>query len=1260
MIFLNPKETSRAKRLALAQLDVVQSRFIQIGKKLKDLVKDGKYPKKGNSENLLGPPLAWLGSCLIKNYIGSPLSDPFDVAVYKPRPFELEYLSESIGKLLRRIYRIYLNPIIQECDTFPVHLGDTTKEQKKSIKRVFCSFRKCREHLIQGKLDKFVLSLTKNCRDSISEQGLSLYSVLWDTCHSEKPEIKAFSDVPLFHDETVALPDDPLFSSSKNLLEEQYVPSKASHMSTSTLLKKTARQCIKDAYNTIILPYEQVRLFKPIENTEMIKEFHVGQTDAEDANMVPNTTYFGMTDEAYSTYKTNQREKIVCMPQFTIFQTLVIRVIFAHEILKILPPDVMKTKVGLYLMAWQDTMNDLMFQLVVSNDCVEEFSDTYLENSGVYQSLYPHNRRFIIAGYLPDASNLVARASIWKDVKTGKSDKVSDFLHMFLQKYFHQKCKIRNVRKMVNDYAGDSPIASYLIRDNVHMTLSGGYPVCVNRPSMISRVALKSMAASFMTNEYTYFLQWVNKNRRIVFYAQKEFLFYQMGFAHPIKGILDDTTLFSSHEKGVREYIDKCRKKIDKYFVKDTVNYFEGYEPSSFSKNHPAWYSNRRLMCVLIKDMSESGYTGEESNDLELSLGVVACRPGSGSIEEAEKLQNYTSFLNTSDQNLPKVMQKITEQGEKVHHEQQKFYTKLCKKSFSDELATITRTIIPYGVEQEEERKLYLREKINAWNDAMIIVSLEDKIKKGEIVINDDYDTWQEFEGGNMKKYCRKRQKTKVAFMLSFQKLVDMEQAWDIKNRRPRILEQANDDYLAILDYQKENYTRSFNTDNRTLEGMSFDEKAVIHSEDIKKAAWCARMRQDGWFDFITWMRIIGVSRFGRLWWKYIYFQYEKQEIPDNRFGTLTEILLCLRPRDFQIIREFCATYENAPVVRKIYLGPRVMKYQIQALRKRFALDMFSQTPMEVGNSYYCPCCGAWADVNMTVDSKPFKVYGIGLDGAVMDCLTDKIHCSKQGSVTCSANAELKVVNTIGVAVSIGYGPFKVRCASCGILTDWIETNYTERGPSCESHLEPNMVIKHRPSNTYLKRRLITLQEVEAMESIQKNKLYTGADTRMPRPKCHYCSRAIFTKAERLKTINILYSPKKYDKTHAAFRVWARENYKNKEIFPVTNKTLKESFGTFGRSPQEIKEKDEKTPKLPDVVPLFCKVPLCDGCYKHCSGWLKRIPVPDHDSFMEYMTQQWESKTIEYASTGPYSVYNTMSKLPGENPRRVQRAITST
>jgi len=150
--------------------------------------------------------------------------------------------------------------------------------------------------------------------------------------------------------------------------------------------------------------------------------------------------------------------------------------------------------------------------------------------------LYPHGKRFSISHDLVDMTNLLSGASIWRDVKTGKANEISKLEHMFLGKMLHQKCKIRNVRKMIADKTGEHPIMTHLMIDNIFMTISGGYPICEVRPSLPGQIAIRQMAQAFSNKPYSYFLDWVETNRRMVFSSGKEFFFYQLGF---IPAILD-------------------------------------------------------------------------------------------------------------------------------------------------------------------------------------------------------------------------------------------------------------------------------------------------------------------------------------------------------------------------------------------------------------------------------------------------------------------------------------------------------------------------------------------------------------------------------------------------------------------------------------------------------------------------------------------------------------------------------------------------
>jgi len=586
------------------------------------------------------------------------------------------------------------------------------------------------------------------------------------------------------------------------------------------------------------------------------------------------------------------------------------------------------------------------------------------------------------------------------------------------------------------------------------------------------------------------------------------------------------------------------------------------------------------------------------------------------------------SFLNALSEGMGIVMERITCMGERCHARQKHFFRKLVKKSFPEELLCLCKTVDKIPVTDKRGRETFFRAKIGLWTEALIIVHLEKEIEEGKLVLNDNAKDWLAYDPAVFGSYTRTKQRKNAAFTAAFNKIIQMRRKQDLVERRPRIIKQAVNDYLAEINISKHSLNREKGSLGIADQIQSMlDEKrkdAIFHSEIIRKAAWKARTRKDGWFDFVTWMRVIGISRFGRMWLKCTYFQYIKAAIPDNRFATITEILMCLRPRDFQIIREFCNYYVTAPTIRVIHLGPEIARKQLCALRKRYRLRLTEPTPVAIGESYFCSTCGVWADVDFSKDAKPFKLYGIGLDGGVHDCISGKLYCSRQGSMSCLGDQELRVINTVGLAVSICGGTFKVRCASCGILTDYHETNFDEMGPTCHAHITPGEIVKMRPINTFTKHGLTGLDEVESIDYLRKHRLFNKLEERRDKPKCFYCSKSIASRPHRLKTLLLLYDPNPSDPLCAAYRAWKNQNRQ------------KLGIGLSGLPSRRWQ-----------TTQHIIKVILCDRCFKTCRIWVYRTDsVAMYEDFINFMRSQWQSSNLrKSAKSGPYMPNQHIMKI---------------
>lgn len=1299
MTYINPRASDVERERSRAILDTLLAKSISASNELRNIVDNMGFPLVGGLENIVGPPLTWLGNANGFNYMGSEKILPLEFITNRRNPnYEKHHVKQKIGRLLRQCYSKYLSPVIaklEEKDKFMLDLSS----DPSTIRDIFCSFKRTRNALQKGRLDNLVKSIMKNYKRLMCDLGFSMFVLLWDQSHMIKPEHQAFREVPLFHSTHIIPKDNPMFSSFDEEFKKDFGED-VEEQKFVDVLKKVARQCIMDSWNIATKPYEKVRCFKYGKGAEFLpmeEDIDIGDMDileeGEGEHYTHFSKYFRMTQDQLNEYDSRKRANINCLIGFSIFQTVIIRTIVCHELNRVIPDNIRKSNVGLYLHAFSTTSCDLSFQLLCESSSVEEFTDVYLEQCGIYKILYPHGKRFTIAHDLVDMTNLLNNTSIWRDVKTGKANQISKLEHLFFTKMLPQKCNIRNVRRMISKDTGEHPIMTCLMKDIVAMTICGGYPICGERPSFPTQILMKQMYLAFATKPYSYFLDWVENNRRMIFSAGKEFFFYQLGFMPPIRELMIDTMMFERHETGIRHYLDQFRKTVDNVTTREAVNYIVGYQPDDMKELLGPKYLARRLIDIYPKSTSND-YFATHNNDMELRIELLAVGPNAVDKSDAEKLSNQTCFLNSICDKYDEAMLFLKDMGDESHKSQQDNYNKLVKKPFSDELATRTRTLIPQGISDEDKEK-FIKETINDWNDALIVVWLEQEVMEGRLILSSNWDDWEKARPGSMAKLRTRKQKIRKANFLSYHAIKTMEWEWDKNNRRKRLLEQAFGDYFSELSNMKK-------MKRLGAKDVIIDKKAESFYQDIKLAAETSASRQDGWYDFMTWMRPLGISRFGRQMLKTLYFQYEKCEIPDNRFATYIKILFSIRPRDFQIIREFAACYENAPNIRIIHLGPTIAKNQLEALRKRFGLEPLEPPPADIGTSYYCSSCGNWADVKLSPESKGFKMYGIGLEDAMLDCLTNTLHCTRQGTTVCQGEEPLKTIDTIGVAVSIGDRKPVTRCATCGALTQYTEGNFTELGPTCGGHDTPEMTISKRPGNTSLKKNVISLNEVLAFNGLRNNRMFTGVDTRKPSISCYYCNKEISTRPERVKTIKLCHDPKPYDPTVAAFRSWVdcsvigdirfplatrmsslkqasellynedcgctsevpesrmdqkrqREDthngYKKRQrihredvnIIPChlhKNEDIPEDRSLWGidrtfQPPDKKMLTSEATPKKNPLrpSPLFITVVLCDPCYKVARYWLNRVVIPTTDVFTKWMSNKMKKKHLARANS---------------------------
>lgn len=105
-----------------------------------------------------------------------------------------------------------------------------------------------------------------------------------------------------------------------------------------------------------------------------------------------------------------------------------------------------------YLQLWIDSLLDLAEFIFMGGKhgttSISEMTDVYLKRSGAYILLYPHGRRFVHIGELPDMAGCAWRSNLWRDHPVSEKDHHDRFITVFFNKLMHHKCLIRRYHQM--------------------------------------------------------------------------------------------------------------------------------------------------------------------------------------------------------------------------------------------------------------------------------------------------------------------------------------------------------------------------------------------------------------------------------------------------------------------------------------------------------------------------------------------------------------------------------------------------------------------------------------------------------------------------------------------------------------------------------------------------------------------------------------------------------------------------------------------
>jgi hypothetical protein len=240
------------------------------------------------------------------------------------------------------------------------------------------------------------------------------------------------------------------------------------------------------------------------------------------------------------------------------------------------------------------------------NNCTQ--ARRHLEDAGLAECVllapieryYPHPLRAAYAGELLEMGATLVHANIWMQVDDERSTRATAFAHVFLRKSLDHKCMIRNFHGMLCSEIGAQPALVPFVINLIETTLLGVYEHSTYRPLWKARlslrrsfhwdrVALKTWCAACHPKSRTPcphcesaesgraskrdheshfcdFCAYIHRNKRLVFFAIKEFYIYNVRMNGLLDSMLENEPTWITHYSLVANALDDARRTFSAAF----------------------------------------------------------------------------------------------------------------------------------------------------------------------------------------------------------------------------------------------------------------------------------------------------------------------------------------------------------------------------------------------------------------------------------------------------------------------------------------------------------------------------------------------------------------------------------------------------------------------------------------------------------------------------------------------------------------------
>lgn len=312
-----------------------------------------------------------------------------------------------------------------------------------------------------------------------------------------------------------------------------------------------------------------------------------------------------------------------------ILSAVIIRLVLLHELLILYENKDRFTHI-IYL--FMDCMLDLCNAMKSS----AQWKDSDIIANGFDVLYYPHGRRFIHAGDLPDLTPMLYESSLWYEKKPCLDNDMSKILHIFASKVQNHRCQKRSIVNVIKKYTerpngySDRIILS-MVKDIIYIGLMGNYPGTRYRPRFDLRMKLRQDCLLYNMSSRIKCLEWMSKYSHVILSLLREFNIYTLRFSPSCLSILLLTRQHYEKEMLSKRIMDYSREIIDvtPTFDKTTLNEIMGIIHAEHIKIQTKTLKPTKIrkstFLKLIKNAIESGPNITELTITTLSDVQIEC-----------------------------------------------------------------------------------------------------------------------------------------------------------------------------------------------------------------------------------------------------------------------------------------------------------------------------------------------------------------------------------------------------------------------------------------------------------------------------------------------------------------------------------------------------------------------------------------------------------------------------------------------------------